>query len=86
MCRVPDLNHSVYCWRDREPSAKDVENERLLKRMTAIHAASRGSYRSPKVWRKLCLDGQVVNHKRAARLMRDNAPPSQTGQEVCAHD
>jgi transposase InsO family protein len=74
MSRVLELNPSgYYAWNRREPSARTAENERLLERITAIHAESRGLYGSPKVWWKLRRDGERVNHKRVERLMRENS-------------
>ena len=73
MCRVLDLNPSgYYAWRRRERAARDRENERLLERIKAIHAESRGLYGSPKILRKLRRGGERVNHKRVESLMRAN--------------
>jgi putative transposase len=74
MCRVLDLNPSgYYGWRARKPSPRAAENERLLKQITVLHNQSRQLYGSPKVYRCLRREGERVNHKRVARLMRDNA-------------
>jgi putative transposase len=52
-------------------SARDEENELLLKHIKKIHEDSRGSYGPPRVHAELTLGlGLVVNEKRVARLMR----------------
>jgi putative transposase len=60
-----------YEWKDRPTSARDEENELLLKHIHQIHDDSRGSYGSPRVHVELTLGlGLAVNEKRVARLMR----------------
>ena len=74
MCRVLEVNPSgYYAWRRRKPSARAAENARLLERIKAMHAESRGNYGSAKLYRCLRHDGERVNHKRVARLMKENA-------------
>lgn len=73
MCRVLEVGASgYYRWRSRQPSTRAKENERLLERIKAAHAASRGLYGSPKVYQKLRHDGETVNHKRVERLMKEH--------------
>jgi len=70
MCRVLGVSPSgYYAWRDRPPSARTVENERLLERMREIHEFSRHTYGRPRMYAELRDDGWLVNHKRVARLM-----------------
>jgi putative transposase len=71
-CRLLGVSRSGYYeWNNRPPSARDEENELLLKHIKKIHADSRGSYGSPRVHAELTLGlGMVVNEKRVARLMR----------------
>lgn len=74
MCRALEVGaSSYYGWRSRQPSAREKENERLLEKIKVAHANSRGIYGSPKVYRCLRREGEVINHKRVARLMRENA-------------
>jgi len=70
MCRVLGVSPSgFYAWCDRPPSARAVENKRLLGRMREIHAFSRETYGRPRIYAELRDDGWLVNHKRVARLM-----------------
>jgi putative transposase len=60
-----------YEWKDRPVSAREQENELLLKHIETIHAGSRHTYGSPRVHAELRLGlGLPVNLKRVARLMR----------------
>jgi len=70
MCRVLGVSPSgYYAWRARQPSAREVENERLLERIQAIHEFSRETYGRPRIYAELREDGWHVNHKRVGRLM-----------------
>jgi transposase InsO family protein len=72
MCRALEVSPAgYYRWRGRKPSQRAEENERLVKKIKAVHAASRGIYGSPKIHRLLRRDGETVNHKRVARLMKE---------------
>ena len=71
MCRALEVSPAgYYRWLGRRPSARAVENERLVAKIKAAHAGSRAIYGSPKSYQCLRLDGERVNHKRVARLMR----------------
>ncbi len=73
MCRVLGLSTSgYYAWLDRPLSARDAANAVLLERMREIHAFSRGTYGCPRMLAELRDEGELVNHKRVARLMREN--------------
>lgn len=71
-CRVLNVSRSGYYeWRSRPKSAREQDNELLLKHIRRIHAESRGTYGWPRVTAELQLGlGLPVNHKRVARLMR----------------
>ena len=62
-----------YDWRKRQscPSERWVEDQRLTETIKAIHARSRGTYGSPRVWAELRHGmGIRVGRKRVERLMR----------------
>jgi putative transposase len=71
-CRVLEVSRSgYYDWCSRSASARDQENELLLKHIERIYAESRETYGSPRVHAELTLGlGLVVNLKRVPRLMR----------------
>ena len=71
-CRLLGVSRSGYYeWNNRPPSAREQDNELLLKHITTIHRQSRETYGSPRVHAELTLGlGLAVNEKRVARLMR----------------
>lgn len=70
LCRVLGVSPSgYYAWRQRPPSAREVENKRLLRRMREIHRFSRQTYGGPRMYAELRDEGWPVNHKRVGRLM-----------------
>lgn len=73
MCRVLGVSASgYYAWEEREPSARDQANEELLATIKAIHAKSRSTYGSPRVYAELREDHKLtVGRNRVARLMRE---------------
>jgi putative transposase len=72
MCRVLDVSRSSFhAWASRSPSARRVEDERLLARIREIHGAHREVYGSPRIHAELVLgDGERIARKRVERLMR----------------
>jgi putative transposase len=71
MCRVLDVSTSgYYAWRKRQPSQRAQEDQRLLKRIHAIHKRSKGTYGAPRIHAELAEAGVRVGRKRVARLMR----------------
>ena len=71
MCRVLRVSPAgFYAWRTRAPSARAIADEVLLARVRLEHAASDGTYGSPRVHRELRAQGCRVGKHRVARLMR----------------
>jgi putative transposase len=70
-CRVLGVARSgFYAWRGREASARARADASLTARITAIHAASRATYGSPRVHAELRATGERCGRRRVARLMR----------------
>jgi putative transposase len=63
---------TFYGWlaRRRRPSPRDIEEVWLGEQIQRIHAASDGTYGSPKVHAQLRREGIGVSRKRVERLMR----------------
>jgi hypothetical protein len=59
--------------RGRQPSENDGERA-TGGEIKALRAKSRGLYGSPKIYRQLRRDGEVVNHKRVEKLMKARYP------------
>src|SRR5215470_15530176 len=71
MCRVLGVSTSgYYAWSARAPSARTTSDAALLERIDTIHAASRGTYGSPRIHAELVATGSAVGRKRVARLMK----------------
>jgi putative transposase len=72
MCRVLAVSRSgFHAWERRAPSARAVEDERLLERIREIHVENRKVYGSPRIHAELVLaDGERIARKRVERLMR----------------
>lgn len=71
LCRVVGVAPSgYYAWRTRQPSQRQVDNERLVDRIRQAHQASRRTYGSPRITAELRAAGEGCNHKRVERLMR----------------
>lgn len=71
-CRMLEVSRSGYYeWRDRPPSARDLEDAYLANTVIDIHDMSRGSYGAPRMHAELRLElGVRVGRKRVARLLR----------------
>lgn len=72
MCRVLGVSTSgYYAWRKRPISDREHEDQMLSERIMEIYEASRRTYGSPNIHRKLRKEGIRVGRKRVARLMRE---------------
>ena len=72
MCRVLKVSTSgFYAWGHRGKSRHGIMDDELRARVSAVYAASRGRYGSPRVMHQLRREGQRVGRKRVARLMRE---------------
>lgn len=71
LCRAVGVSRSsFYAWRKRRPSARAQADAALSEQIRAIHQASRQTYGRRRVVVDLRDQGQVVGHRRVARLMR----------------
>lgn len=73
MCRVLGVSRSgLYAWQRRRPSQRAQADACLREQIRSVHAASRGTYGSPRVHQGLRRDGVRVARKRVERLMRQD--------------
>ena len=80
MCRVLKLHHSgFYAWLHKPLSDKAIEDQRLLKLITAAYVASGATYGSPWIHRDLLDLGGVCSVHRVAKLMRKHKLKAQIG-------
>lgn len=59
-----------YAWCSRERSEREHQNAKLADRIQVVHAASRGTYGSPRVYQALRKQGCSASENRVARVMR----------------
>jgi transposase InsO family protein len=70
-CDALEVSRSAYYqWCQQAPSARAVQDAALGERIARIHAESRGTYGSPRVYRQLAREETSCGRKRVARLMR----------------
>lgn len=73
MCRCLKVSPSgYYDWRGRLPSARALDNARLLDKIKTIHVESDYVFGSPRVWDELRYQGESCEQNRVARLMQAN--------------
>jgi len=73
MCKQMGLSRSgYYAWKRRGPSRRHQEDAVLTEAIKEVHAASRGTYGSPRVLDDLKERGFEVGRRRVARLMAEN--------------
>jgi len=71
LCAVLGVSRSGYYeWRERPPSERALENERLLGLIRQVHADSRENYGERKTWEALRAQGESCGRHRVARLRR----------------
>jgi putative transposase len=71
LCQVLDLSPSgYYAWRKRPVSAREMANQELVEKIKVVHAESRETYGSPRVYQELKEQGEGCSENRVARLMR----------------
>ena len=81
LCRVCGVSRSgFYAWTQRGPSDGDAEEETLTREIEAIWEASRRSYGSPRVWRRLRRSGFRLSRKRVARIMAERGWRGRAGR------
>jgi transposase InsO family protein len=72
MCDVLKVSRSgYYAWRERPHSEREQANQRLRSAIGRVHAESRGTYGSPRVYEALRRGGAACGRHRVARLMRE---------------
>ncbi len=79
MCRCLKVSRGgFYAWVKRPPSPRAVENERLLKRIRELHAASDGVMGAPRIHEDLIDEGETVSLNRVAQNGLQGIPQKQS--------
>jgi transposase InsO family protein len=70
-CQALGVSRSgYYAWQARQKRPEDEPLRALIEHIRRIHRQSRRTYGSPRVCAELRANGRLCNHKRVARLMR----------------
>jgi putative transposase len=70
-CRLLKVSRAAYYQRRNDvPSARRTADAALTARITSIHAGSKGTYGSPRIYQELRREGAGCGKRRVARLMR----------------
>ena len=73
LCKALSVSRAgFYAWRQRPPSARSVEDERLRVLVHEAHARGRRNYGSPRVHTALAKQDVFVSRKRVIRLMQES--------------
>jgi putative transposase len=71
LCGALGVSRSgYYAWRDRPPSARVVEDQRLLPLLRQIHHEMREEYGAVKLWREVNRRGIQCGRHRVVRLRK----------------
>ena len=72
ICRVIGVSRAAYyVWRDAQVAPHADADALVRVHIRGVHRASRGTYGSPRMTAALRKQGLRVNHKRVARIMRE---------------
>jgi transposase InsO family protein len=73
LCVALEVTRSgYYAWRRGQESSRQIANQLLGEQIRRVHCENKGRYGSPRVTRQLRREGQLCNHKRVERLMRQH--------------
>jgi transposase InsO family protein len=71
LCEVLEVARSgYYHWRQGPRPRRELANGLLVEQIQRVYEQKKGTYGSPRVTEQLRREGQICNHKRVERLMR----------------
>ena len=74
LCRALEVSPSgLYAWRNRQPSARTLENSRLAAKIAELHVEFREAYGTERLWRELRDRGERCGRHRVAWLRQRHA-------------
>ena len=77
LCEFLGVSRSgYYAWQEAKESARDQANRQVLGQIKQVFQAKRERYGSPRITQELRRRGQLCNHKRVERLMREERAQS----------
>jgi len=73
LCAVLEVSRSgYYAWCNGQETARQAANRLLAQEIHRVYREKKGRYGSPRVTQQLRREGQLCNHKRVERLMRQH--------------
>lgn len=79
LCEAFEVSRSgYYDWLEREPSARQQANERLVQAIQLLRQGEEACYGSPRMTEELQARGHACSENRVARLMREHGLRAQT--------
>ena len=71
MCKAIAVSTSgYYAWRNRKPSARALDDARLVQRIERLHGLAREAYGTERMWQSLRQHGESCGRHRVQRLRR----------------
>lgn len=82
LCAALNVSRSgYYAWRAGQESARELANREMAQQIKQLFEAKRQRYGSPRITQQLRRQGQVCNHKRVERLMRQEGLKARSGRK-----
>jgi transposase InsO family protein len=81
LCELLEVTRSgYYAWSRGRQSAREVANRMVAEEIKRVFQAKRQRYGSPRITEELRREGQICNHKRVERLMRQEGLKARSGR------
>ncbi len=81
LCELFEVTRSgYYAWSRGQESARELANRAVSEQIRQVFEAKRQRYGSPRITEELRRQGQVCNHKRVERLMRQEGLKARSGR------
>ncbi len=81
LCAAVEVSRSgYYAWRRGQVSVRELGNQMLAEEIKRVFYIQRQRYGSPRITEALRREGQVCNHKRVERLMRQEGLQARRGK------
>lgn len=85
LCQVLDVSRSgYYAWKNRPKCARESENEKLAIQIKAIHQKKKRTCGARKITKEIQRCGQLINHKRVERIMKQEGIRSKLARKFKA--
>jgi putative transposase len=81
LCELFEVTRSgYYGWSAGQESRREVANRVVVEQIKEVFRAKRQRYGSPRITQELRREGQICNHKRVERLMRQEGLKARSGK------